>query len=127
PQHVAPRPRVIGDLFSGRHIQHRHSRPAAPAGSLIDLLRGTIERCDDAINRRKRARAMRAPHPRRFAPPVFSARTAPVLWTFERGSAALVCGNAGLQSSAIVAAKPKKLERLMPSSVARRSIRAIRL
>jgi hypothetical protein len=40
----------------------------------------------DAINRREQARAMRHPHPRRFLPAGFSARTAPVLWTFERGS-----------------------------------------
>src|SRR3954453_21049547 len=99
----------------------------APAGSLIDSLRGTMETGDDAINRREQARAMRHAHPGRFLPVLFSARTAPVLWTFERGSAALVCGNAGLQSSAMVAAKPKKLERLMPSSVARRSILVIRL
>src|SRR4029453_17458399 len=63
----------------------------------------------------------------RFLPGLFSARTAPVLWTFERGSTRRVTrpvyGKPGLQSSAIVAAKPKKLERLMPSSVARLSIR----
>src|SRR5947208_7013805 len=63
----------------------------------------------------------------RFLPDLFSARTAPVLWTFERGSTRPARGKCGLQSSAIVAAKPKKLERLMPSSVARLSIRAIRL
>src|SRR6185312_14557083 len=81
-----------------------------------------------AHGQRHRCRlADRNPHHGRFLPDFFSARTAPVLWTFERGSTTPVCGKPGLQSSAIVAAKPKKLERLMPSSVARLSIRVIRL
>ncbi len=30
PQHIGARPRVIGDLFGGCDIQHRHSHPAGP-------------------------------------------------------------------------------------------------
>ena len=37
PQHIGARTRVVGDLFGGCRIQHRHSRPAGPGRGALSI------------------------------------------------------------------------------------------